>query len=67
MFQCCDLCKGVLQESQLCFDRPEMTDWNDVVKGLARQAEKQRWEVSKKYLCTPCVLDIDSGLECILP
>lgn len=63
----CDLCKGELMGSMVCFDRPEMTAWNDVVSALAGEAEKQGWHVNKKHLCTPCVIDIDFGIVCILP
>jgi len=67
MFQCCDLCKRVLQKSQICFDRPETTNWRGVLRELVAAAKKQRWHVSKKYLCTPCVCDIDNDFVCILP
>ena len=64
---CCDLCKQEMTRSTVCFDRTEATVWKDVDRALKTEMKRQGWDVSKKYLCTPCVMDIDADIVCILP
>lgn len=64
---CCDLCKREMARSTVCFDRTETTAWKDVDMALKAEMKKQRWKVSKKSLCTPCVMDIENETVCILP
>jgi len=60
----CDLCRQRITETEVPVS-DDVAEWIDVARDLAAAADEKG--VKQKYLCTPCVMNIDCGVVCIIP